>query len=139
VPTRKQRRRREKSFRHEYETVLIDEEGNERPVDQDEVRAEREQRRTAKPAAKQSSSNGKGKRSVREVPPPSWDRAFKRGGLMGALMFVLFVFVLKGGSQTQRFAIALVYAVAFVPMTFWIDRWSYRMYLRRTGQTPAKK
>ena len=34
MPTRKQRRRREKSFRHEYELVEIDPEtGEERPVD----------------------------------------------------------------------------------------------------------
>ena len=28
MPTRKQRRRRDKTFRHEYETVLLDAEGN---------------------------------------------------------------------------------------------------------------
>src|SRR5215213_7177386 len=35
VPTRKQRRRRRKSFRHEYEYVLVDEEGNEVEVDEE--------------------------------------------------------------------------------------------------------
>ena len=33
MATRKQRRRREKSFRHEYEFVDRDEEGNETPVE----------------------------------------------------------------------------------------------------------
>ncbi len=40
MPTKKQRRRREKSFRHEYDFVVEDEEGNEVPVDTTELRAE---------------------------------------------------------------------------------------------------
>lgn len=135
MPTRKQQRRRAKSFRHEYETVLIDEEGNETLVDADEERAAREERTTAKaktkakPAAKSRSG-----RPMREPPPPSWNRAFKRGGLMGALILVLFVFVLKGGSTIDRVAIPLFYAVAFIPLTYVVDRWSYRMYQKRLGK-----
>jgi len=137
MPTRKQRRRRDKAFRHEYETVLIDEEGNETLVDADDERTAREERdkqRTAakskaKPAAKSRSS-----RPMREPPPPSWQRAFKRGGLMGALILVLFLFVLKGGSPAERIAIPLFYAVAFIPLTYVVDRWSYRMYQKRLAK-----
>jgi hypothetical protein len=71
---------------------------------------------------------------MRVPPPPSWERAFKRGGLMGALILVLFIFVLKGGSTTSRIAVPAFYAVAFIPLTYVIDRWSYRMYQKRAAK-----
>ena len=52
MPTKKQRRRRAKTFRHEYDFVIEDEEGNEVPLDTSELRAERaeRERQRAKPA-----------------------------------------------------------------------------------------
>jgi hypothetical protein len=135
MPNRRQRKRREKSFRHEYETVLIDEEGNEVPLDPDDARAAREQRdkqRAAKP--KPGAKGGRPARPMKEPPPPSWNRAFKRGGLMGALILVLFLFVLKGGSTLSRVAVPVFYAVAFIPLTYVVDRWSYRMYQKRLAK-----
>lgn len=133
MPSRKQRRRREKTFRHEWETVLIDEEGNERPLDADELRAEREARETerakAKPAVKKQQSPAA--RKVREVPPPSWERAAKRGGLMGVAMLLAFVFLFRTGSVAVRVGWGVFYAIAFVPLTYWIDRTAYRGYQRR--------
>ena len=41
-----------RTFRHEYETVLLDADGNERPLDDEELRAEREARAQSKAAAK---------------------------------------------------------------------------------------
>jgi len=136
MPSRKQRRRREKSFRHEYETVLLDEEGNETPIA--ELREEREKQKSdAKPAAK-AKTPAKG-RALREPPKPSWNRAVRRGGLMGAIIFVAFVFILKGGSQTSRAAIAAVYAVAFIPLTYFVDRIAYRSYQKRLARQNQKK
>jgi hypothetical protein len=141
MPTRKQRRRREKGFRHEYETVLLDEEGNEVEVDPEERRAQKEerekQRAQAKPPAK-----GQGKkpaRTLREPPAPTWNRAIKRGGLMGAVIFIAFVFVLKGGSQQSRAAIAIFYALAFIPLTYFVDRIAYRSYQKRLARQDTKK
>jgi hypothetical protein len=135
MPTRKQRRRRQKSFRHEYETVLIDEEGNELSLDPDELRAEREAREQervkAKPSAKQTP--GRTGRLGREPQPPSWQRALRRGALFGSVMFVAFVFVLRGGSPTGRAITGLLYGLAFIPLTYWMDRFAYRMYQRRQG------
>ncbi len=136
MSTRKQRRRREKTFRHEYETVLLDEEGNALPVDPEELRAEREakSKNRGKPARSGKQQPAKSRsRPLREVPQPTWRRALRRGGLMGVAMFVLFVFVLKGGSGTARAVTATLYAVAFVPLTYFADRLAYRTYLRRTG------
>jgi len=130
VPSRKQRRRREKSFRHEYETVVIDEEGNEQPVDREQLRAGREERDKQRARGKTAAPAKRG-RVGREPQPPSWRRALRRGGLMGLVIFFAFVFVLKGGSTTSRAAIAVVYGAAFIPLTYWIDRIAYRSFLRR--------
>lgn len=138
MPTRKQRRRRDKTFRHEYETVLVDEEGNETPLA--ELRTREPRKEKAKPA-QTTGKNGKGRaRPVREVPPPSWEKALKRGGTWGVLMLVMAVFFLF---RTQPLAVrilwGLVYAVLFVPLTYVVDRTAYRSYLRRTGKAEPPK
>ena len=136
MPSRKQRRRRDKSFRHEYETVLLDEEGNETPIA--ELREERDKQRAEKKPAKTQSKGGRSQRALREPPVPTWRRAFRRGGLMGGAIFVAFVFVLHGGSTASRAAIATVYAVAFIPLTYWVDRIAYRSYEKRMAKQNAK-
>ena len=89
MPTRKQRRRREKDFRHDVRVYEVDEEGNEVPIA--ELRAQDE--RAAKPKPKSSSKGGRPARVQRDAQPPSWDRALKRGGMMGGLMVVALYFV----------------------------------------------
>ena len=136
MPNRKQRRRREKDFRHDVRVYEVDQEGNEVPIS--ELRTQEPAK--AKPAA---SSNGKSKqrssgRPPREVSPPSWDRAFKRGGLMGAGMLLIFVFVLHSGAVVQRVGIGVFYAVAFIPLTYWVDRTSYRTYQKRLARDAEK-
>jgi hypothetical protein len=131
MPSRKQRRRKEKTFRHEYGFVTYDEEGNEVEVDSAEIRPEKPKPERAKPAP-----TGKGGRPLREPPVPSWRRSLRRGGIWGGLMFVVLVFFLPGtGSPASRVMIGLLYAAAFVPLTYWIDRLAYRNYLRRSGKT----
>jgi hypothetical protein len=122
MPSRKQRRRREKSFRHEYGFVTYDEEGNEVEVDPAELRPAK-----AKPASR-------GGRVLREPPMPSWRRSLKRGLMWGGVLFVVVVFFFKGQSLPGRIAVGLLYAAAFVPLTYWIDRLAYRSYLRRSGK-----
>ena|SRR6478736_5944890 len=132
MPSRKQRRRREKAFRHEYGFVTYDEEGNEVEVEAAEIRPQRakpEQRAKATPTGKRG-------RPLRVPPVPSWRRSLRRGGIWGGLMFVVLVFFLPGtGSPASRVLIGLLYAAAFVPLTYWIDRLAYRNYLRRSGKT----
>jgi hypothetical protein len=139
MATRKQRRRREKTFRHEYNLVEIDEEGNETPVER--VARERAEKKDAKPArGVKRPEKPKRNRPLRPAPPPTWRRAAKRGGMMGAVIFVLFVFVLHGGSEKSRAIEAIVYAILFIPVTYWADRLAYRTYLRRSGTAePASK
>jgi len=138
MPTRKQRRRREKTFRHEYETIVLDEEGNEHPVDREQERAAREERERQRTKEKAPPAK-RGGRLGREPQPPSWRRALRRGGLMGAVIFVAFVFVLKGGSPTSRALVAVVYGIAFIPLTYWVDRFAYRSYQRRLARQQGDK
>ena len=55
------------------------------------------------------------------------------------MIFVAFVFVLKGGSPVSRAAIAIVYGLAFIPLTYWVDRFAYRSYQRRLAKRSDKK
>jgi hypothetical protein len=138
VPSRKQRRRREKSFRHEYDYVLLDHDGNEIELDPEARRAEREAKErqrasTAKPAAGKTAGRS-GVRATREPNPPSWERAFRRGGVMGALMLLAFIFLFKNAPIGIRLLWGIFYAGAFVPLTYFVDRTAYRSYQRRLAK-----
>src|SRR5437868_15287087 len=109
MPTRKQRRRREKTFRHDYDFVTYDEEGNEIEVDPSQLRPAKE--KPEKPAAK---ARGTGGRALREPPKPSWQRALKRGGIWGGLMVLVIIVFFKGQSIASRVAVGVLYAVAFI-------------------------
>jgi hypothetical protein len=131
MPTRKQRRRREKDFRHDVRVYEVDEAGNEVPIA--ELRTREEKPAKEKPKAQQK--GGSPARGIRAVSPPSWERALKRGGLMGGLMLVVIVFLLNNGPLVERIAIGVFYAVAFVPLTYWVDRTAYRSYQKRLARS----
>ena len=131
MPTRKQRQRRQKTFRHDYALVRYDDEGNEIETSATELRAKKG--KLDKPKAKSSSSARSG-RALRAAPVPSWRRSLRRSGLWGGVMFIVVVFFFKGTPIAARVAIGSLYAIAFVPLTYWIDRIAYRSYLRRSGK-----
>jgi hypothetical protein len=148
MPSRKQRRRQLKEKRHEYEFVYVDSEGNELeelPEGFEEREKEKERpasRNGSKPAAKkQPPQRGRGGRVARTPPPPSWNRAVKRGALLGVVVFALFSFTAKG-KWTSVLPLALLYTVLFVPFTYVIDRFAYRRWQARESggaSTPPKK
>jgi hypothetical protein len=135
MPTRKQRRRQQKSRRHEWEYVYIDEEGREVEVDPEApTRPKDEQPKAKQQADRRNGRPPDGKRRPRRVPqPPSWRRAAKRAALLGALFVVVFAFGLGGKNNNPLAAvlIGLIYAVAFVPLQYFIDKVTYRAYLKR--------
>lgn len=142
MATRKQRRREAKAKRHEYEFVYVDAEGNE--VDDvseepEQAGKQRDERRNgSKPvASKQQATAQRGRRTP---PVPSWNRAFKRAGLLGIVVFVLFSFTSKG-NYLSVVPLALLYTALFIPFTYYIDRFAYRRYQAREeqGSGPAKK
>ena len=142
MPSRKQRRRREKERRHDYELVLVDETGEERPIDHDELRAQRREKeagrtkgKDGKPAAKGSS-----RRPVREVKPPAWSRVWKRALFFAVFMFIVLSFV---GGKNRTILSTLVptvlYTALFVPFLYLLDRTQYNQYLKRSGRQPAPR
>src|SRR5712692_5996351 len=131
MATKKQRRRREKLQRHEWELVEIDEEGNETPLDATEL---------TKTDLKKKETNGKGRatrprgaRPIRAAKPPSWSRSAKRAGLFAPLLFVFLSIGKHPPPVAARLGIAVLYAAVFVPMFFFVDRMAYRAYQRRLG------
>jgi hypothetical protein len=147
MPTRKQRRREAKTKRHEYEFVYVDGEGKELDEVPDELVEPRKDRAESRNGASAKASGGKkaaqqprGARGARVPPVPSWNRAVKRGAMLGAVVFALFSLTAKG-NYVSILPLALLYTVLFIPFTYFIDRFAYRRYLAKTGGSPpaAKK
>jgi hypothetical protein len=141
MPTRKQRRRAQKERRHEYETVWVDEEGNELeepPEDAGPV-ATRERREDGKPQPKAQQRGG---RATREPPVPSWQRSAKRSLLLGIAVFLFFYLVGEKNSSDKllsALAIAALYVVLFVPFTYAIDRMTRKRWEQRQAGAPRQR
>jgi hypothetical protein len=127
MATKKQRRRREKLQRHEYEYVVETEEGEE-VVDT--------RRATQEPAQKQPKLVD---RRGREIKPPSWDRVLKRTAIFAPIMLVLLF--LMGGSLTlgQKLVQLVFLLVIFMPFSYFVDRLVYRSALKRAGQSTGRR
>ncbi|MGZ4383981.1 MAG: hypothetical protein ACXVY3_05245 [Gaiellaceae bacterium] len=85
MATKKQRRRREKDRRHDYEFVYYDEEGNE--VEVEAPKSVEKAPAARKPAARAAARNGR-VRSVKAPKPPSWRTVGRYGVLIFALLFL---------------------------------------------------
>lgn len=136
MPTKKQRRRRAKGQRHEYEFVVLDEDGREVEVDPGTLRSSKEKERLAK-----ASRDGKpvdvrdhrGRR-IRAPQPPSWKRAIQRGVIFTVFLFVATTFLQKKAHPATQIALAVGYGVIAVPMLYFLDRIAHNRYLRATGR-----
>ena len=131
MPTRKQRKRRQKGRRHEYEYVYVDEEGNE--LDPEEAAA----LEPATPARSPAARNGRAKpRPAAQNPriqPPSWSRVAKRGAIFAPLMFITVMFLDSKLSLVQvAIQTALLMAI-FLPFSYFLDSFMYSRYQRRVG------
>jgi hypothetical protein len=139
MPTRKQRRRALKERRHEYETVWVDEEGNELEDPPDDFVPTPEKRDGAKP---KPTAQPRGGRPVRVPPQPSWQRAAKRSLILGVVIFVAF-YLAGGKSGSNRLLgaieITVIYTVLFMPFQFMIDRFAYNRWQRREAQPGTKR
>ncbi|MGH3049359.1 MAG: hypothetical protein ACRDLK_04305, partial [Gaiellaceae bacterium] len=86
----------------------------------------------------------------RTPPEPSWQRASRRAGLLGIVVFALFYLTGKGSTRIlSALALAAVYTALFIPFTYAIDRFAHQRYVRKTEgggsgrsggkQSPKKK
>ena len=141
----KQRRRRAKEKRHDYDLVYIDEDGVEQPVEREtEARKppSRLRRGTAEPAAKggakttaKAKSSRRGGRSGRVVQPPSWRRVLRRGAIF-APIFLATVMLLGGGKMTFAKAIpqTVLLIGVFIPFSYFMDRVVWRQQQKRLAR-----
>jgi hypothetical protein len=141
VATKKQRKRTQKERRHEYETVWVDGDGNDLEEPPDDAPA-------SPRSVSKSDSKGKQRpqqrssRSTRTPLPPSWQRAAKRAGLLGVVIFVLFAILgSKGGQHNYISALllAVLYTALFVPFTYYVDRFTYSRWQRKNAEQPKKR
>jgi hypothetical protein len=133
MPTRKQKRRDAKTKRHEYETVYVDDEGNEVEGPDEEPR----RNGSKAPAAKKSQARpASGRR--RTPQPPSWRRAGRRAVVLGAVVFALFGVLGKGHNYAGALVAAVIYTILFVPFTYLLDRFAYRRWQAR-GEAQSKR
>ena len=137
MPSRKQRRRREKLQRHEYEYVVETDEGEEiveRPVERDKKRdGDKRGDKREKPA--------RGGRT-REVPKPSMQRVLKRTAFFLPLALVMVFLLGKSLSTQQKVSQAALLLAFFIPFSYVVDVFMYRAYQRRQakrGGGPTKR
>lgn len=135
MASRKQRRKRQKLQRHEYEYVLETEEGEEIPL---------ENPREVEPA---TARNGKAAkeptgpldRRGRPVSKPSLQRVLRRTAIFAPLIAV-FILVTADGITVAGllFNVALLLAF-FMPFSYMVDLFVYRMLMRRHEKERAAK
>jgi hypothetical protein len=139
MPSRKQRRRREKSFRHEWEYVEIDpESGEERPVAVAELRPEKKERPQRKPAAKGSGAKARPARAGRAPQPPSWRRVWKRTAMFAPLMAFFIYWTQSSGdgavSAPGVILNTLILIAFFGPFSYLVDTMTYRIWTKRAAK-----
>ena len=120
MPTKKQRKRRLKERRHDYEFVYVDEAGQE--VEVSEPEAPKENGKAPQPLV------GRGGRTIE---PPSWRRAGKRALWVGPLMFLTLTLIASDLSLFGRVYQTFVMLALFLPMSYLMDRAVYRASVRR--------
>lgn len=134
MASRKQRRRREKEKRHDYEIVEIDSEGNETVIDSSVLKPESS--RNGKASQSRKARGGQPDRGRRIAQEPSWGRVMKRG-LMFAPIFFVVVYLLAGDGMTVVGLIVqtLLLLVVFVPFSYFMDRLVWRSQQRRMAKS----
>jgi hypothetical protein len=131
MPSRKQRRRREKLQRHEYEYVIENEEGEEVVVE-----------RSPEPAkdGKASASSTPRDRRGREIPKPSLGRVLRRTAIFGPLILVV-VWLTSGkdASTAAKVYSAVVLLAFFIPFSYLVDVFMYRTIGRRQQRARERR
>lgn len=132
MATKKQRKRREKERRHEWEYVKVTDEGDEVVVEspRDTVAS------SASSPAKAGPIDARG----RPVQKPSIQRLAKRAAIFGPLLIVL-VFITGGDSLSTGAKIlqAVLLLAVFIPLSYLLDHLMYRTLTRRHARKLAAR
>jgi hypothetical protein len=124
MATKKQRRRREKLQRHEYEYVVENEEGEDVVVESPRTDAKSA---PAKAAAKGQVVDARG----RVIQPPSWRRVVKRGAIFGPILFVLIWVTGSSLSTAAKLLNVILLMLIFLPVSYLVDVLIYRSVQKR--------
>ena len=125
MPSRKQRRRREKLQRHEYEYVIETEDGEEileRPPD---VEVTEKNGKPRKAVAGPVDRHGK------PIAKPSFRRVLRRTAIFGPLIAVFIFITAKDLSPAGLVLNVLLLLAFFMPLSYVVDTVVYRMLWRR--------
>jgi hypothetical protein len=135
MATQKQRRRRAKEKRHDYDLVYVDEEGVEQVVERDEPRKPSTDGKRSSDKASSAKGRGTSSRSGKVAHPPSWRKVIKRGAIF-APIFLATVMLLGGGKITLAGAVVqtLLLLAVFVPFSYFMDRVVYRQQQKRLNR-----
>jgi hypothetical protein len=128
MPSRKQRRRREKLQRHEYEYVIETEEG-EVPV---ESLRELEQREREGRDGRDRREPALVDRRGRPVQKPTFQRVLRRAAIFAPILLV-FVYLMSGDELNTAGVIAntVILLAFFIPFSYVVDLLVYRAMLKR--------
>jgi hypothetical protein len=145
VATRKQKARRAKGKRHDYEVVYLDGEGNEVEPDEADLPSKAASSRNAKtPArattsAKRSTSTPSKSRLIREPKPPSWSRAIRRGAIFMPILIVVVLLTNRNQSPLAIAPVAILFTALVIPFGYFTDHLAWRAFEKRRGRKPVGK
>jgi hypothetical protein len=134
MPSRKQRRRREKLQRHEYEYVLETDEGEE--VIENPREAEAASAKNGKPAKEPV---GPLDRHGQPIPKPSLQRVLRRTAIFAPLIAVFIVFTANDLTIAGLVLNIVLLLAFFMPFSYVVDVFVYRMMWRRFEKDRAAK
>lgn len=131
MPTKKQRRRQQKSRRHDYEYVYVDDEGNEVAVDPTELRPEKDNGKVEARGRSGTSKKTPARGGQRVIEPPSWRKALRRAAIWTPLLVIAMMLINHNVSPLQWATSAVFLVAFFIPISYFTDSMAYRMYRKR--------
>ena len=139
MPTRKQRRRDQKSRRHDYEYVYVDGDGNEVEVDPSELRPEKKNGKPDAHPRTASTGSAAPRTNERTIQPPSWRRAFRRSLIWAPVLVVVMMLLNRNVSPVQWLTSAVFLIAFFIPISYFTDAMAYRVYKKRVDRASSAK
>ena len=139
MPTKKQRRKQEKSRRHEWEYVFVDGEGQEVEVDPAQLRAAKKEKEREKDPARSGGAAAARRtdpraRAGRQIQPPSWRRVFRRTLIFAPIFIVALMLLNRHGSLLQAVVQAVPLLIFFIPFSYFTDWLAYRTFQKRLAR-----
>lgn len=125
MPSRKQKRKREKLKRHEYEYVLETDEGEEIPLEKPRAADTANGRTPAKAPREPLDRRG------RPLEKPSFRRVLRRSAIFTPLIAIFIYATTRDITIAALVFNVLVLLAFFMPFSYMVDLFVYRMLVRR--------